>query len=50
MRTYRLALIGFGNVGQGLAHILLECEDQLAKRFGARFHIVAVSAPRTGSC
>ena len=24
MKTYRLALIGFGNVGQGLAHVLLE--------------------------
>ena len=50
MRTYRLALIGFGNVGQGLAHILLKYEDHLAKGFGAHFDIVAVSARCTGSC
>ncbi len=49
MKTYRLALIGFGNVGQGLAHILLERGDWLANRFGVRFQIVAVSDLQKGS-
>jgi homoserine dehydrogenase len=43
MNTYRLALIGFGNVGQGFAQILHERGDDLTSRFGARFQIVAVS-------
>ena len=50
MNIYRLALIGFGNVGQGLAHILLERGDWLADRFGVGFQIVAVSDLQKGSC
>ncbi len=50
MNIYRLALIGFGNVGQGLAHILLERGDWLADHFGVRFQIVAVSDLQKGSC
>ena len=50
MRTYRLALIGFGNVGQGLVEILTTRRDELASRFGARFEIVAISDPAKGSC
>ena len=42
MKTYRLAVIGFGNVGQGFASILRDRGDELAQRFGARFQIVAV--------
>lgn len=49
MQTYRLALIGFGNVGQGLASILAERGEALAERFGARFQIVAVSDLLKGS-
>ena len=49
MQTYRLALIGFGNVGQGLAHILAERGEQLAQRHGATFQIVAVSDLLKGS-
>lgn len=49
MHTYRLALIGFGNVGQGLTQILEERGDELADRFGARFQIVAVSDLLKGS-
>jgi homoserine dehydrogenase len=49
MRTYRLALIGFGNVGQGLAQILLEREVELADRFDVRFQIVAISDLLKGS-
>lgn len=49
MQTYRLALIGFGNVGQGLAQILRDRGDDLARRFGARLVIVAVSDLLKGS-
>ena len=42
MQTIRLALIGFGNVGQGLAQILHERGDFYARQFGLRFVIVAV--------
>ncbi len=49
MQTYRLALIGFGNVGQGLAQILLEREAELADRFGVHFQIVAISDLLKGS-
>ena len=49
MQTYNLALIGFGNVGQGFAHILDEQGDALAAQFGARFQIVAISDLLKGS-
>lgn len=49
MQEYRLAFIGFGNVGQGLAQILRDRGDDLAQRFGARFQIVAVSDLLKGS-
>jgi len=50
MTTYRLALIGFGNVGQGLAKILLDRGPWLEKRFDAKFVIVAISDVHKGSC
>lgn len=43
MRTVRLALIGFGNVGQGLAQILYDKANLYAEKFDLRFLIVAVS-------
>lgn len=43
MRTVRLALIGFGNVGQGLAQILHDKTNLYAENFDLRFLIVAVS-------
>ena len=42
-KSYRLAFIGFGNVGQGLAEILRDHGDALSERFGVRFQPVAVS-------
>ncbi|MEA3334967.1 MAG: homoserine dehydrogenase [Chloroflexota bacterium] len=42
-RVHRLALIGFGTVGQGFAEILLDKEDELIERFGTAFQIVAIS-------
>ncbi len=49
MRTYRLALIGFGNVGQGLATILRDHGQMIADRHGAEFRIVSVNTGSHGS-
>ena len=49
METYRLALIGFGNVGQGLAQILRDRGAALEEQFGLRLQIVAVSDLLKGS-
>jgi len=49
IKTYRLALIGFGNVGQGLAQILQDRGEKLAQLYGAQFKIVAVSDLLKGS-
>ena len=49
MQTYRLALIGFGNVGQGFAEILRDRSADLARQFGAEFQIVGVCTRRRGS-
>ncbi len=49
MRTLRLALIGFGNVGQGFAQILRERGDWLEEQFGLRLSIVAISDIQHGS-
>lgn len=49
MQTYRLAIIGFGNVGQGFVSILRDRRDELARRYGALFQVVAVSDMLKGS-
>jgi homoserine dehydrogenase len=40
---HRIALVGFGTVGQGLVEILLEKRDALEKRYGFEFDIVGIS-------
>ena len=42
-KNHRLALIGFGTVGQGLAEILLRTQPALQANYGVTFQIVAVS-------
>ena len=49
MRSYRLALIGFGNVGQGFAQILRDQRPELVRQFEIDLKIVAVSDPLKGS-
>jgi homoserine dehydrogenase len=49
MRSYRLALIGFGNVGQGFAQILRDQGPELVRQFEIDLKIVAVSDPLKGS-
>jgi homoserine dehydrogenase len=46
---YRLAIIGFGNVGQGFAEILRDRHQALLEHFGVRFTIVGVSDALKGS-
>jgi len=49
MKRYRLAMIGFGNVGQGLAQILRQRGAELAQQQGVELQIVAVSDLLKGS-
>jgi homoserine dehydrogenase len=49
MKTQKLALIGFGTVGQGLCEILLEKSEQLAETYGFDWEVVAVSDMLKGS-
>lgn len=49
MHTYRIALIGFGNVGQGFAQALVARGAMYAAEFGAEFKLVAVSDFLKGS-
>jgi homoserine dehydrogenase len=49
MHTYRLALIGFGNVGQGFAQIIRDQGDDIARQSGVQITIVAVSDLLKGS-
>jgi homoserine dehydrogenase len=49
MNNYRLALIGFGNVNQGLSEILRDYAYFLAESFGVSFTVVGVSDLLKGS-
>ena len=49
MRSYKLALIGFGNVGQGLATILRDYGKMIADQHGAVFSIVSVNTAGHGN-
>lgn len=49
MKTVRLMMIGFGNVGQGFIQILQDDAESLAERFGIRFSVVGVNDMRLGS-
>lgn len=46
---FRLALLGFGRVAQGLAEILVKKRDQLKRDFGFEYEIVAVADIVKGS-
>jgi len=45
----KIAMIGFGNVGQGLADILIRKRAELKRRHGYEFKVVAISDFRLGS-
>lgn len=46
---FKIAFIGFGTVGQGLAEILLEKKDILKERYGLEYTVVAISDMLKGS-
>lgn len=47
--AHKLALIGFGTVGQGLAEILLTRQERLLAQTGETFEIVAISDAMKGA-
>ena len=47
--TYKLAIIGFGTVGQGFAELLQEKRKYLKDTYGLDFEVVAISDPLKGS-
>lgn len=49
LRTYRLALMGFGAVGKGLAQILANHGERLQSQYGIILRIVAVATRSHGS-
>ena len=49
MKTYTLAIIGFGNVGQGLTKIISDKKSLLIEKFGINLSIVAVCDLYKGS-
>jgi len=49
MQTVRVAMIGFGNVGQGFAQILRDQGEQLAHQYDIQITIVAISDIHKGS-
>ena len=49
MIDFRMAVIGFGNVGQGFSQIIKQNIDDLHRRYGMKLSIVAVSDINKGS-
>ncbi|MDP6668328.1 MAG: homoserine dehydrogenase [Candidatus Krumholzibacteria bacterium] len=45
----KIAIIGFGNVGQGLARILIDKKTELKRKQGFEYRVVAISDFRLGS-
>ncbi len=45
----KLAFIGFGTVGQGLAEILLESKEELAQKYNFHYKVVAISDKLKGA-
>lgn len=49
MNTYRLVLIGFGNVGKAFARLLLTKQPELFRKYGLTFRVIAIGTHRHGS-
>jgi homoserine dehydrogenase len=49
MAHYHLALLGFGNVGKALAHLLLEKRTELNTQYGLTFRVTGIATGRHGS-
>jgi len=48
MKIYKLILLGFGNVGQALARLLLEKRSELQNRYLIRFMVTAIATGTHG--
>jgi homoserine dehydrogenase len=48
MQNYKLALLGFGNVGRALARLLLEKQADLANQYGVTFTFTGIATGRHG--
>lgn len=48
MSHYKLALLGFGNVGRALAELLLRKQDELKSNYDITFSVVAIGTGRRG--
>lgn len=48
MAEHRLALVGFGSVGQALARLLLQKRDELAARYGLDWNVVGLATAHHG--
>lgn len=48
MTHYRLALLGFGNVGKALAQLLLEKRAEILDRYGISFSVTGIATGRHG--
>lgn len=49
MKKHKIALIGFGTVGQGLMEILRDKKDYLRDRYGLDYRTVAIADAKLGS-
>jgi homoserine dehydrogenase len=49
METYKLAFLGFGNVGQALVRLLQSKQEQLAHQYNLGFRITAIATGRHGA-
>ncbi len=47
--AHKLAFIGFGGVGQGLASILIDKKEKLKEQYGTDFQVVSISDLYKGS-
>lgn len=49
MKEYRLALVGFGNVGKAFARLLTRKKTTLLEQFGADFKVTGIATGRHGT-
>lgn len=49
MKTYRLAFLGFGNVGKALAELFINKRDELRERYGIEFMVTGIATGHHGA-
>jgi len=49
MGHYKLALLGFGNVGKALARLLLDKQEELHRRYAITFSVVGICTGKHGA-